>query len=86
MRAGRDDGLSTLRQAAGQVVDLLAAADYQAVEDLADGRRLSADELERAVAVSGSPLSPLPEGALELRLQDRADGDPAVEVTDLRVL
>lgn len=119
MRAGRDDGLSTLRHAAGQVVDLLVAADYRAVEDLTDGRRLSADELERAVAASGSPLTPLTEGALddldvvevvdaepparsvvvdlwtaegrsdltlELRLEDRADGDLAVEVTDLRVL
>ncbi len=98
---------------------MLVAADYQAVEDLTDGRRLAADDLERAVAGSGSPLAPLPAGTLddldvveiesaqpparsvvvdlwtaegrgdltlELRVQDRPLGGPAVEVVDLRVL
>lgn len=65
MSAGRDDGLSVLRRAVGRVVDLLVASDYQAVEDLTDGRRLSADDLERVVAACGSPLAPLPAGSLD---------------------
>jgi hypothetical protein len=47
------------------ITDLLVAGDYQAVERMTDGRRLTADQIEQAVLDYGNTLVPLPPEALD---------------------
>ena len=79
-----ENAMTALSSAVAKVVDLLVAEDYDGVEALTSGRRLSADELRTAVAGQGCTLAPLL--SLELRLVEAEAGGYDVEVVDLRVL
>lgn len=53
------------KRAAEVITKLLAAHDYNSVEQLTGGRRLSATDLARAVRDYGPSLVPLPPEALD---------------------
>ncbi len=72
-----ENAMPALSSAVAMVVDLLVAEDYDGVEALTRGRRLSADELRTAVAGQGCTLVPLPPAALDaLDVVAITDADP----------
>ena len=71
--------MNALQTAVSVVVNLLVEGDFETIEKMTGGRRLSASELEAAVSEYGRTLVGLPPEALdELDVVEIENSDPTV--------
>jgi len=69
--------LSTLRESVKLIINLLADGEWQGLENMTDGKRLSADDLKAVVNEYGGTLVPIPDSEFQnwiwFKLRHRAD-------------